>query len=241
MRDKLKVISALIAVGIYLLVVFLLLYYFNYRSSNKAVHYVKKNSDFIAVSLASSVQAKQNNRPQKDNSQEHKKSPKQNKVRNISAPNSHKKTKSKIAKKRAKTIRDLFASVSIKKKHKKKKHKKSKQKSNTRAKKTASQMVSESLKKSNNSDKGVENAYIASVEEKLKGWPAQANYAGEEISVLIMIAPNGSFRFKVKKLSNNSDFNNALIVYLKQLQSIGFEPQTYGNPYVVDVNFVATE
>jgi len=242
MRQNPKIVAAVISVGVYLSILSLILYYFNYRNTTKPVHYVKKNSNRIAVSLSSApVRSDSKTKSKKADKPivKEKKKSKPKKVRNITAPKSKPKTKSKKADKPVKKIKakELFASV----KQKPKTKKATKSKPAKKATKTASQRVAESLKKSNNSDKGIENAYIASVEERLRGWPAQSNFAGEQISVQIRIRPSGSFRFKVLRLSNNSEFNRSLIAYLKQLQSIGLDPQTYGNPYEIDVNFVATE
>ena len=121
MRDNFKYISAAIAVGIYLSLVGTILYYFNYRNSEKAVHYVKKNSDSIAVSLAGDTQKHLSEKGKKKaSSQKAKAKPK--KVRNIISP---KQTvqKSKKAKKTAKKIqtKSLFSSVKTPSKPSKKK------------------------------------------------------------------------------------------------------------------------
>ncbi len=58
---------------------------------------------------------------------------------------------------------------------------------------SASDLVSDSLKIQKNSDSGVENAYFAQIEEKLKGWPAQSEYAGEMAKVSIVVEPSRRF------------------------------------------------
>ena len=102
-------------------------------------------------------------------------------------------------------------------------------------------MVSNTLKNQKKSDTGREDAYLAMIEEKLKGWPAQSEYAGEKAKVWIKVETNGTFRFKVISASGIEAFNSGLIVYLKQLQKIGFGPHKGNRPYVLDVEFIAKD
>ena len=103
------------------------------------------------------------------------------------------------------------------------------------------ELVSNSLKVQKKSDSGIENAYLAMIEEKLKGWPAQSEYAGEKARVWIKVEPSGTYRFKVISASGNDAFNSGLILYLKQLQKIGFGPHKGKKPYELDVEFIAKE
>ena len=146
--------------------------------------------------------------------------------------------------------KDLFANVTSKKKIEKPKPVKvvdtpDKPKKNNiikvSEKISASELVSNSLKIQEKSDSGIENAYLAMIEEKLKGWPAQSEYAGEKAKVWIKVEPSGIFRFKVISASGNDAFNSGLIAYLKQLQKIGFGPHKGNRPYELDVEFIATE
>jgi protein TonB len=105
----------------------------------------------------------------------------------------------------------------------------------------ASDRISSSLKIQKQSDSGIENAYFAKVEEKLKGWPAQSDYAGEKAKVWLKIAPDGYFEFKLLSASNNEGFNSGLITYLKQLQRFGFGAHKGTRPYEIEVEFIATE
>ncbi|HIP28446.1 MAG TPA: hypothetical protein EYG82_04655, partial [Sulfurovum sp.] len=108
-------------------------------------------------------------------------------------------------------------------------------------KKSASELFNDSIKVQKPSDRGIENAYLAKVEEKLNGWPAQSEYAGEKAKVILTIQTNGRFTFKVVTESANPDFNEGLIAYLKQLQKFGFGPHNGGRAYSIDVEFLATE
>ena len=100
---------------------------------------------------------------------------------------------------------------------------------------------SSSLKNQKTLDRGVENAYLAKIEEKLKGWPAQSEYVGEKARVMIEIEPSGSFTFRVISASNIPEFNEGLNAYLKQLQRFGFGPHKGDRAYKLDVEFIATE
>jgi len=237
MQDNFKLISGGIAIGIYLFLIAVLLYYFNYRGSERAVHYVKKNSTAMAVSLAGATQKKIEKKGKKQSPPKKKKA-KPKKIRNITSPKKAVQ-KSKKAKREAKKIKtkNLFSSIQTTVKP----TKKSTKKRSKRTEKTASQRLAESIKKAQLQDKGIENRYFASVEEKLRGWPAQANYAGEQISVWLKIYPTGSFEFKIRRLSANSEFNEALIAYLKQLQEIGLGRHSSPKPYQVEVEFEARE
>ncbi len=232
MKDRFKLISGALAIGVYLCLVAVLLYYFNYRNTDRAVHYVKKNSHAMAVSLAGG-RRKSIEKKGKKSTASKKEKPK--KIRNITSPNKTAQ-KSKKAKKRAKKIKtkSLFSAI-------KTPAKKSKSKASKHSERTASQRVAESMKKTQLQDKGVENRYFASIEEKLRGWPAQANYAGEQISVWLKVYPSGSFEFKIQKFSANSEFNEALIAYLKQLQEIGLGRHSNPKPYQIEVEFEARE
>ena len=166
----------------------------------------------------------------------------------------HKKKPKKVVKKappkKVNKPKDLFANVSSSKKPPKKNlikvsDKPVKPKKNNLIKvsnkPSASDLVSSSLKIQKSSDRGIENAYFALIEEKLKGWPAQSEYAGEMAKVWIKVEPSGRFVFKVTTASAIDDFNTGLIAYLKQLQGIGFGPHKGNRAYTLNVEFVATD
>jgi len=106
---------------------------------------------------------------------------------------------------------------------------------------SASDMVSDSLKIQKNSNSGIESAYFAMIEEKLKGWPTQSEYAGERAKVSITVQTSGDFTFRVITASGSEAFNVELEAYLRQLQSIGFGSHKGDRAYEVNVEFVATE
>ena len=191
----------------------------------------------MAVSLAGGKQLKKKKQGEKESALK-KKRVKPKKIRNITSANKAKQ-KSKKAKHSPKKVKakSLFSSIKTPVKSRKNTSKKA----NREEQKSASQKVADAMKKAEHRDKGIEHRYFASVEEKLRGWPAQANYAGEQISVWLKVYPSGSFEFKVQKFSANSEFNEALIAYLKQLQEIGLGRHNNPKPYQIEVEFEARE
>ncbi|MBT8348062.1 MAG: hypothetical protein HKP62_01270, partial [Sulfurovum sp.] len=241
-------ISGLLAFGIYIAVIGILLIYFNTRDEKKPVHYVKKNEERIRISMSTpKPQPKKETKKQPKKVVKSKPKPKPKPKKTVKKKVVKKKViKEKVVKK-TKTVKkkdlnttkpkkvnkpkDLFANISSTKKVEKPKPVMvtktpvKPKKSNLiklPEKPSASELVSNALKVQKKSDSGIENAYLAKIEEKLKGWPAQSDYAGEKAKVWIKVEPSGSFRFKVVSASGNEAFNSGLITYLEQLQKIGF-------------------
>ncbi len=256
MKERLsKLISGILAFGVYFTLLGLLLYYFNTHKSKESLHYVKKNEERIRVSLSSPAKS------QKDTIQikptikpKPKLKPKlKEKSKPKPKPKSKPKPKAKAkAKVKPKLVhpKNLFANIPSGKLSKEKPHKKQKSSKETTPKESivraphtpsASELISNSLKRQKSSDRGVEKAYFAKIEERLRGWPAQSEYAGERAKVWFMVEPNGAFVFKVITASNNEDFNRGLIAYLKQLQRFGFGSHKGKRAYELDVEFIAKE
>jgi len=257
-------ISGVFAFGIYFALIITLLFYFNMREETKPVHYVKKNEDRIRVSMSSpkSTPKKKTTKKQTKKAVKKKTEPKkkvaekktikkkvikkevvkkapvkkkvikEKVVKKVKPPKKKKETKPTKTKKINKP-KDLFANVSANKAPQKKRVYKPKV--------SASELFNNSIKTQKPTDRGIENAYLAKVEEKLNGWPAQSEYAGEKAKVSLKIQPNGNFTFKVITGSSNQNFNEGLIAYLKQLQKFGFGSHKGGRTYAIDVEFVATE
>lgn len=261
-------ISGVFAVGIYFTLILVLLFYFNTKETQKSTHYVKKNEDRIRVTMAvpkrndtskKQVQKKNtskkshttNKKQKKDTVKKQKdtrkKIVKEKIVKKVKPKPKPKKNLKKQPPKKVNKPKDLFANVSASKKSVEKHSIKTKnipKKNNlikATNKKSASELVSSTHKKDKKSDKGIENAYLARIEEKLKGWPAQSEYAGERAKVWIKVQPSGRFVFKVTTASGNDAFNTGLIDYLKQLQGIGFGPHKGNRAYTLNVEFIATE
>jgi len=205
-------ISGVLAFGIYFTLIIILLFYFNTRDAKKSVHYVKK--EVVKKKVVK------------------KKVIKEKIVKKVKTPKKKKDSNTKKPKKVNKP-KDLFANVSTSKKVRKQKVPKPKV--------SASELFTNSIKVQKPSDRGIENAYFSKVEEKLKGWPAQSEYAGEKAKVWIKVEPSGAFKFKVITASGSEAFNSGLMAYLKQLQTIGFGQHKGNRAYELDVEFIATE
>jgi outer membrane biosynthesis protein TonB len=135
--------------------------------------------------------------------------------------------------------KDLFSKVATEKKVEKAVTSSTK-KETQKPKVKASDLMS-SLTAGKKSDMGIANAYLANIETKLHGWPAQSEYAGEKAKVWLKIQPNGSFEFKVISASASEGFNEGLKAYLGQLQNIGFGRHKAKRAYEINVEFVATD
>jgi len=251
-------ISGVLAVGIYIAFIVVLIIYFNTRDVQKPIHFVKKNEDRIRISMAS---PKDIPNKQKKKTVKKKEKPKPKKIVKKETVKKKKTVKKKVLKekvvkkpkkvkkldinttrpKKVNKPKSLFDNVKTKKQPSKPIKKKVEKQKATKPKVSASELFNDSIKVQKPSDRGIENAYLAMVEEKLNGWPAQSEYAGEKAKVLLKIQTNGSFTFKVITGSSNPDFNIGLEEYLKQLQRFGFGPHKGGRVYKIDVEFIATE
>ncbi len=253
-----KLIPGALAIGIYLLVIGLLIFYFNTRSEEKSKHYVKKDEHRIQVALSTPKKAqKQKVKPKKKLKPKPKVKPKPKKVAKKKVIKEKIVKKKKIVKKdvnktkpkKKNSAKNLFANVKAPKKKNvikvSDKPIKTKPKNSlikvTDKPKSASQRISSSLKNQKSSDSGVENAYLAKVQSMLEGWPAQSEYAGEKVKVILYINPTGFFEFKLKTVSNNQNFNEGLTEYLMQLQDIGFGRHKGKRTYNFEAEFIAKE
>ncbi len=252
----LRYLWGIVSVGIYLLLIGLLFFYFNHRTKEQRKHYVKKDEHRIQVGLSSPAQKTD---PQKRVSSAIR--PKQTKPlkRPTFSKSSHKKvikervvkksTKKKPSKpKPKKKAKDLFKHIKTEKKplikvtDKPIKPKPKKRLFEMKERRTsASERIKESLKEQKNKDSGIENSYLAHVQEMLEGWPAQSDFAGEKVKVHLKIDPTGHFEFIIKRKSRNPEFNRALSAYLKQLQEFGFGPHKGSRTYLFEAEFIAKE
>ncbi|MGC9351340.1 MAG: TonB C-terminal domain-containing protein [Sulfurovum sp.] len=245
----------------------LLIYYFNTKTRHESKHFVEKNEERIQVALSNPEKKKSEkptpkkevpSKPKSVSKPKPKPAPKKKEA--VKKPQVEKKVVKKAKnvpkKKELKTTKpkkvnkpkNLFADISSSKPKKPSKEKvkpapvkpkmdivKVKEKS------SAAELVSSSLKNQKTLDRGVENAYLAKIEEKLKGWPAQSDYVGERARVMIEVEPSGRFTFRVISASSIPEFNQGLNAYLKQLQLFGFGPHKGDRAYKLDVEFIATE
>ena len=247
-------ISGVLAVGIYIALIGVLIFYFNTREEIKPKHFVKKNEERIRISMSSPTDLTTKTLNKSVKKQEKPKQPK--KVVKKETVKKEKTVKKKVIKEKVvkkpkkvqkkeekpKTVKkvnkpkSLFDNVKTKKQPTE--PKKVVKKQDTPKK---SSISTNSQKQQKHSDRGIENAYLASIEKKLYGWPAQSQYAGQKAKVWLKVKSSGKFEFRVITASGNPDFNAGLIAYLKQLQKIGFGPHKSKRPYELNVEFVATE
>ena len=260
-----KYIPGVLAIGIYFAVIGLLVFYFNTRTEEKSKRYVKKDEHRIQVALSApkksekpkAVKKKPKVKPKKKPKAKPKVKPKPKKVvkkkvikeKIVKKKKIVKKDVNKTKPKKKNSAKNLFANVKAPKKKNLIKVSdtpvKSKPKNNlikvTDNKISASQRISTSLKNQKRSDSGIENAYLAKVQSMLEGWPAQSEYAGEKVKVILYINPTGFFEFKLKTVSNNQNFNKGLTEYLMQLQDIGFGRHKGERTYNFEAEFIAKE
>ena len=270
-----KLIWGVWAVVIYVVMVALLLIYFNVRSSDRSKHFVKKDEHRIQVALSTPKESTTMQHVRENTKDKPKSKPPKSKTKTAKRPTEHTKKpvkpakqaieKKKIPKKAVKSVKKEIAKPNKHNNNKIKKQKVSNLFSEIKTKKiiskeakpvkkptrthptsqkkrpSVSEKINNALKIQKSSDSGIENAYLAKVEERLNGWPAQSDYAGEKAKVWLKIEPSGYFEFKVISFSNNPDFNEGLIAYLKQLQRFGFGRHKGRRPYEIDVEFVAKE
>jgi len=224
-----KLFAGVAAFTIYFVILATLLYYFGFRHESKPRHFVTKNEKGIEVTLAGAKAPEPPSRAKKSSAKKKRHPKPRNITQEKKAPKKSPTKKRAPAKPRKKPdAKKLFSKVKVPQKAEQKKG------GASGTKRTSQQSIKKRTK-----EQGIENAYLAKVERLLKGWPAQANFAGQEIDVWLKIYPSGNFEYKVLKLSGNPDFNHELINYLKQLQRIGFGPHNRGKPYEIEVRFVA--
>ncbi len=253
-------ISGFLAFTIYFTIIGLLIFYFNTRDEKKPAHYVKKDEGRIQVALSApkkpenkkainpKPKVKPKSKPKPKVKPKVKPKPKKVVKKNVIKEKVVKKKDENLTKPKKKAL-DLFANVKTLKKKKlievTNKPVKTAPKNNlikvTDKHISASERISASLKQQQSSDSGVENAYLAKVQSMLEGWPAQSEYAGEKVKVILYINPTGFFEFKLKTASNNVNFNEGLTEYLEQLQDIGFGRHKGERTYQFEAEFIAKE
>ncbi len=242
-----KYFSGIVAVAVYFGIIGLVFFYFGYRHETRSTHFVTKNAHAIAVTLQAPTKTKtpaaktvkSKSEPKPKSKKKHHSKPKP-----IQSPqNTHvKPVPKKTRKKPPKRIRakKLFSQVKTTQKTTPKPKKKPSEKPKRRTTKAkSSQSIRDSLKRQKQRDKGIENRYLAGVQEKLYGWPTQTSFAGARVTIGLTIHPSGRFSYVVLQHSNNPDFDRTILRYLKQLQTTGFDPTPKGKEYAFKVEIVA--
>ncbi|HHD74312.1 MAG TPA: hypothetical protein ENL00_00605 [Nitratifractor sp.] len=260
--NKLKLESLLFSLLIYLLILGVLFIVTLYSpQSHKAKNYTEKKSEIIEVSLGSPLHSKssvtkkstttketsQENSPTK---KENKKSVVKKKEKRVKKVRNYKDTKSskkrKVVKKKAKKVLKKEKKKRASKKpdtqklfqHIPKKLNKSNPSSAKSSSSSASGNSGKSIHKVNKST-GIVNKYFAKIQNKLRGWPAQSNFAGEKVSVELTVYSSGLFTYRILHRSVNPEFNASLKRYLEQLKRFGFGPHSNPKPYKIIVDFIA--
>jgi len=252
-----KLFSGLAAFGIYFAILGLVFYYFGYHHDQKPTRFVTQNSHAIAVTLQAPGKAKKTPAKKKTlrakPKPKSKPKPKPKKVRPtkpkpISAPerNKPKPKPKKVVKKPAKKVqaKSLFSHIKSTPKSKPKtKPKPRAEKATTnpsrKQAKASGKKSNEALKRQKARDKGIENRYLAGVQDKLYGWPTQSNFAGATFTIGLTIYPSGKFDYVVLTPSANAEFNRTIKQYLDRLKGVGFDPTPKGKRYQFKVEIVA--
>jgi protein TonB len=256
MQKNITYLFGAISIFFYLSLLFVLVLYFNDSKKEKSLHFVKKNETKIQVQISTPTKAvKSKSKPTVTKEKKKKAKPTVKKsIKNQTKPlikkRKPKPTIKKVSKKpkikkkvKKQSINELFSNAPKSKKPSS--HKKVSKKvdtSHTKVKKqSASALFSKSKSTRKKQDKGTKNAYWALVSDKLMGWPAQSEYAGEKAKVWMKINPDGHFIFKIVTFSKNSDFNEGLRSYLKQLNRFGLGKHKAKRAYEINVDFIATD
>ncbi len=219
-------------------------------TKEKAKNFTEKKSEIIEVSLGSptSKATNHNKRTHKKVTKKEQKKTKKivKKVRNISSKKPKKVIKKvkKHSKKVTKKVTKSNSKASVKKVSHKKANASNlfknipKNIADDKAQEKPKGKAGKSLKKTNQSN-GIENKYFAKIQNTLKGWPAQSNFAGEKVSVELTVYSTGLFDYKILSRSLNPEFNRSLKAYLEQLKKFGFGPHSNPKPYKIIVEFIA--
>ena len=221
-RDKLfaTVVTAVTSLSIFIISLWV---FSNKSTEDSERHFVSKRGEAIAVSLSSSSKNTNRNKAKQKKTKKKKPKPKKsktvNKTKQIIKKSKHvqkKKTVKKSTRHKKVETKKLFSSIS-----------------------KNSAVTKNSMSKKAGEGRGEINRYLAKIEQRLRGWPAQRNFAGEEIDVRLKIYPDGQFDYRIMKYSQNDEFNTALISYLDDLKRFGFGPHKGGRAYEIEVKFVA--
>jgi len=255
--SPLKLKSLLLAFATYfVLIIAIILGLYQHKEPIKAKNYTAKKSDAIEVSLGAPVASKtptlekkkQNSAKKLQKKQEKKRKKPIKKVRNtpkkpIKKPKkvvrkSPKKSKKKKKIVKKKVIKKAQKTQKVKKANTNKLFKSIGQIKNNKPSQSQKGNSGKAQTKRNQS-KGIENRYFAKIQNTLRGWPAQSNFAGEKIRVELIVYQSGLFDYKILYKSLNPEFNEALKNYLEQLRRVGFGMHSNPKPYKIIVEFIA--
>jgi TonB C terminal len=86
------------------------------------------------------------------------------------------------------------------------------------------------------------NEYLGRIAGIIKsGWQPYKNDAGLTATISMSIKSDGSFDYTIKRASPNTDFNERLGAYLREIKAKGLPPPEDKKNVLVDFNFIAKE
>ncbi len=252
-RDKsLFIVGGLAAFAFYLLVLWLLILFFN--DYKKTKRYVPENTQRIEVAIIEKSSRKRIQKP--------KPSPKKER-KTVSKPKPAKKSSSVSAKERVaskpKAISSLFEGIkadaplenrlAARIANAPKIDYKASSSNETQNSERASRIVRDiNLSKpeiditSKSSGVGEVDEYMSKLYDIIyKSWHPEAIYAGEEAKARLQIMPDGSFDYTLLYPSDNRGFNQSLIEYLDRLKAAKLPPHKRDERLDVDIEFKAKE
>ncbi len=248
---RLFFIGGIAASLFYLLLVFVLIYFFNeYKRSKR---YVPAKSESIEVSILQQSSKKPKPEPKPAVKREQKQQVKLPAEKKVSA------TAPKSAAPKPKAISSLFEGIkasapvesgsAARLANAPKIKYKAASSQEQKVTRKASQLIKDiNLSKpeieitSKSSGIGEVNEYMSRLYDKIyRSWQPEAVYAGEQAKVRLRIAPDGSFEYSLLYPSDNQGFNQSLIEYLDRLKREKLPPRKESGILDVDVEFKAKE
>jgi len=243
LKDKFFVFGGVVSIGFYIALLIGLYFYLKDYHSKK---YLSSGDKGVAISLASIPQKEvkkntpikkaqppkkvlkpQTPKMQKPKPKPKKMEPKKPIVKKV-APKPKVTKKKPTPKPKPKSVDDLFSDIKTSKPKEKKKN----------FIKTTDKPTSSSK----SSGQGKQQAYIKKIYSTLEnGIPMDEKFAGSQVNVKLTIYNNGDFRFRIVRYDSNTEFNEMIIQYLEQLQSIGLDRHSSAKAYVFTVELIAKE
>jgi len=288
-----KIVSGIVALAIYLSIIFLVLFFYNIHQT-KAKNYVEKNSDRVTVTLVNSDKTVFNRSDKVSTPKKpapvappvvKKKTPKKHipkkvepkkvvpkkveraskpipKPKRVVVPKKPKKkvpkkvvpkkpkkikvhpAKKKIPKKTKKSAKDLFSSIKTRTPVKKVPKKRPKQPVHQRPSSIKhNSSITDRLRATHqsgrvsnaNRERGVENAYIAKVKQRMNNWNA-VGMRGQWVTINLTIFQSGRFKYRASGVSGV--MRESLTQYMKRLNRMGgLGRHTKSTPYSIQVRF----